>query len=103
MKLCPCSAAVRLGPEESQAGKLKSCHGADHFGLERGGSACGEETKETQRRRRKDREKLRTITRGDKGEGRAGGRGDCVIACVWVRLYGGAARHVGGPAGAPIW
>ena len=27
-------------------------------------------------------------------EGRAGGRGDCVIACVWVRLYGGAARHM---------
>ena len=24
-----------------------------------------------------------------------------MIACVWVRLYGGAARHVGRPAGAP--
>ena len=39
----------------------------------------------------------------DKQEEDQRGRGNCVIACVWVRLCGGAARHVEKPADAPIW
>ena len=60
--------------------------------LRRGDKGDPETTKKGQRRVEDD-------NWGEKGEGRAGGRGDCVVACVWVRLYGGAAHHAGGPAG----
>ena len=98
IRLCPCPAAARPGQEESQGWEAKVMPWRRSLWIwSAAGRPCGEETRETQKRRRKDREG------GNKDEGRAGGRGDCVIACVWVRLYGGAARHAGGPAGAPIW
>ena len=68
------------------------------------GRPCGEETKETKKRRRKDRDKVEDDDRGETNVRRElGGRG-CVTACAWVHLYGEATRRAGGElAGAPIW
>ena len=69
------------------------------------GRPCGEETKETMKRRRKDGDKAEDADRGEanvRSELGEGGIG--VPACAWVHLYGGATRRAGGElAGAPIW
>ena len=64
--------------------------------LERGGSTLQRGDKGDPETTKKGQRRVEDDNRGvNKGEG-SWVEGNCVIACVWVRLYGGAARHAGG-------